>query len=119
MPRKSADERIREMRFGFVYPLYVDKVVKKGRTEDELLQVIRWLTGYTKASVRKHVEKGSTFEAFFASAKLNPDAHKVTGVVCGVRVEDIENPLTKQARYLDKLVDELARGKKLASILRS
>ena len=119
MARASADDRIREMAFASVYPLYVDKVVKKGRTEEHLLEVVRWLTGYTKAAVYEHVERGSTFEDFFAAATLNPDACKITGVICGHRVEDIENPLTQQVRYLDKLVDELARGKKMASILRS
>ena len=118
-PPKSSDERIAEMAFGTVYPHYVNKVVKKGRTEDELLQVIRWLTGYTPAAVQKHIDKGTTFEAFFAKAKLNANAGKISGVICGHRVEDIENPLTQKVRYLDKLVDELARGKKMESILRS
>ena len=117
-PPKSSDERIAEMAFGTVYPHYVNKVVKKGRTEDELLQVIRWLTGYTPAAVQKHIDKGTTFEAFFAKAKLNANASKISGVICGHRVEDIENPLTQKARYMDKLVDELARGKKIESILR-
>jgi hypothetical protein len=119
MPRKSADDRIREMSFGSVYPLYVAKVVKKGRTEEELLAVIRWLTGYTKTAIEKHIQKGSTFETLFAGARLNPNASMITGVICGHRVEDIQNPLTQQVRYLDKLVDELARGKKMESILRS
>ena len=118
-PPKSSDERIAEMAFGTVYPHYVNKVVKKGRTEDELLQVIRWLTGYTPAAVQKHIDKGTTFEAFFAKAKLNPNASKISGVICGHRVEDIENPLTQKVRYLDKLVDELARGKKMESVLRA
>ena len=118
-PPKSSDERIAEMAFGTVYPHYVNKVVKKGRTEDELLQVIRWLTGYTPAAVQKHIDKGTTFEAFFAKAKLNANAGKITGVICGHRVEDIENPLTQKVRYLDKLVDELARGKKMESVLRA
>lgn len=118
-PPKSSDERIAEMAFGTVYPHYVNKVVKKGRTEDELLQVIRWLTGYTPAAVQKHIDKGTTFEAFFAKAKLNANAGKISGVICGHRVEDIENPLTQKVRYLDKLVDELARGKKMESVLRA
>jgi len=118
-PPKSSDERIAEMAFGTVYPHYVNKVVKKGRTEDELLQVIRWLTGYTPAAVQKHIDKGTTFEAFFAQAKLNANAGKITGVICGHRVEDIENPLTQKVRYLDKLVDELAKGKKMESVLRA
>ena len=118
-PPKSSDERIAEMAFGTVYPHYVNKVVKKGRTEDELLQVIRWLTGYTPAAVQKHIDKGTTFEAFFAKAKLNANAGKISGVICGHRVEDIENPLTQKVRYLDKLVDELANGKKMESVLRA
>ena len=119
MARMSSDERIAAMTFGSIYPLYVDRVEKNGRTEADVLKVIRWLTGYTKASVQKHIDKGSTFETFFEKAKLNPNVDKITGVICGYRVEDIENPLTRQVRYLDKLVDELARGKKMESILRS
>lgn len=117
-PRLSHDERIRTMKFGSVYPHYVTKVEKKGRTEDELRKVIRWLTGYTKAQIEKHIRKESTFEQFFDEAKLNPNASKVTGVICGYRVEEIENPLTQKARYLDKLVDELAKGKAMEKILR-
>ena len=117
-PPKSSDERIAEMAFGTVYPHYVNKVVKKGRTEDELLQVIRWLTGYTPAAVQKHIDKGTTFEAFFAKAKLNANAGKITGVICGHRGEDIENPLTQKVRYLDKLVDELATRRAIRKILR-
>lgn len=113
------DERIAQFTFDAAYPLYRHKVEKKGRTEEELLQVIRWLTGFSKAQIQKHVAKRSTLEQFFAAAKLNPKAALITGVVCGHRVEEIENPLTRKARYLDKLVDELARGKKLESILRS
>ena len=119
MPRKSTDERIAVMKVGSVYPYYVEKVVKTGRTEAELVQVMRWLTGFTKAQLERQLAKGATFEEFFARAKLNPNAGKITGVICGYRVEDIENPLTQKARYLDKLVDELARGKKMESILRS
>ena len=119
MPRKSSDERIAEMVVASVYPIYVDKVVTKGRTEEELVQVIRWLTGFTKAQLDRQLAKGATFEAFFAAAELNPAADKITGVICGHRVEEIQNPLTQKARYLDKLVDELARGKKIESILRS
>ncbi|MCA9003536.1 MAG: DUF2200 family protein, partial [Planctomycetes bacterium] len=94
-------------------------VTKKGRTEDELRQVLTWLTGFTNAKLDQHIKKQSTFEEIFKAAKLNPNADKITGVICGYRVEDIENPLTQRARYMDKLVDELARGKKLESILRS
>ena len=118
-PRLSHDERIAKMTYAAIYPLYLDKVVSKGRTEDELVRVIRWLTGYTKAQLNRHIKNGSTFETFFAEATLHPNAKKITGVICGYRVEDIENPLTQKARYLDKVVDELARGKKLESILRA
>jgi hypothetical protein len=97
----------------------VTKVEKKGRTEQELLQVIRWLTGFTRAQIEKHIAKKSTFAAFFDAAQLNPNASSIKGLICGYRVEDIENPLTQKVRYLDKLVDELAKGKKMESILRS
>lgn len=112
------DAKIAAMTFSSAYPHYVAKVEKKGRTEAELLQVIRWLTGYTDAQIRKHIDAKSTFEAFFAKAKLNPNAGLITGVICGYRVEDIENPLTQKVRYLDKLVDELAKGKKMEKVLR-
>lgn len=118
-PRASQDERIARMTFASVYPHYVNKVEKKGRGEEDLLKVITWLTGYTRKQLEKHIEQRSTFEEFFAKAKLNPNASMITGVICGYRVEEIENPLTRQCRYLDKLVDELARGKKMESILRS
>ena len=118
-PQASQDERIARMTFASVYPHYVTKVEKKGRTERELQQVIAWLTGFTKAQVQKHIAKKSTFEAFFDDAELNPHASSIKGVICGYRVEEIENPLTRKVRYLDKLVDELARGKKMESILRS
>jgi len=118
-PRLSQDERIAQMTFAAIYPLYVNRVVKNGRTEEELLRVIRWLTGYTKAQLDRHIAKQSTFATFFEKAKLNPNAAKITGVICGYRVEEIENPLTQKTRYLDKVVDELARGKKIESIMRS
>ena len=118
-PLISPDERIASFTFDAAYPLYLNKVEKKGRTEAELQQVITWLTGFTKAQIKKHVTQRSTIEQFFAKAKLNPKASSITGMVCGHRVEEIENPLTQKARYLDKLVDELASGKKLESILRS
>ncbi|MEM1451078.1 MAG: DUF2200 domain-containing protein [Planctomycetota bacterium] len=118
-PPASQDERIAAMKFASVYPHYVTKVEKKGRTEEDLLKVIRWLTGFTKAQVGKHIRKESTFEEFFAEAKLNPNASMIKGLICGYRVEEIENPLTQKARYMDKLVDELAKGKKMESILRS
>ncbi|MEL6797019.1 MAG: DUF2200 domain-containing protein [Planctomycetota bacterium] len=113
------DRRIAEMTFGSVYPHYVTKVEKKGRTKDELHEVIRWLTGYTEKQLEKHIEGSATFEAFFAKAKLNPKADQIKGVICGYRVEEIETPLTRQVRYLDKLVDELAKGKAMEKILRS
>ncbi|MCC5822344.1 MAG: DUF2200 domain-containing protein [Phycisphaerales bacterium] len=112
------DERMATMTFSSVYPHYVAKVEKKGRTEAELLEVIRWLTGFSDAQIRKHIDDESTFEAFFKKARLNPNAEQIKGVICGYRVEDIENPLTRKVRYLDKLVDELAKGKKMGKILR-
>ena len=118
-PRLSHDERIAKLTFATIYPLYVDKVVKKGRTEAELRQVIRWLTGFTDAQIDQHIARESTFEALFDAAELNPNASSIKGVICGYRVEEIEGPLTQKARYLDKLVDELARGKKMENILRS
>ena len=114
----KTDERIAQFKFDALYPLYLHKVEKKGHTEEELLQVIKWLTGFTKAQIKKHVANRSTMKEFFKAAKLNPKAKLIKGVVCGHRVEDTENPLTKKARYMDKLVDELARGKKMESILR-
>ncbi len=107
------------MTFASVYPHYVNKVVKKGRSEQELHQVIAWLTGFTNAQIKKHIAQESTFEAFFHKADLNPNASSIKGVICGYRVEEIENPLTQKVRYLDKLVDELAKGKKIEKILRS
>jgi len=114
----SHDERIARMTFASVYPHYVAKVEKKGRTREELHEVIRWLTGYDEQQLQELIDKQVTFEEFFAGANLNPNARLITGVICGYRVEDIENPLTQKVRYLDKLVDELARGKKMESILR-
>ena len=118
-PRISPDERIAQFTFDALYPLYLHKVEKKGRTEEELQKVITWLTGFTKAQLKKHVSQRSTMEKFFKAAKLNSKASSIKGLVCGHRVEDIENPLTQKARYMDKLVDELARGKKMENILRS
>lgn len=112
------DERIAKMTFASVYPHYLAKVEKKGRTREELHQVIRWLAGYTEKQLQKRIEDQVTFEQFFRHAKLNPNAHLITGVICGYRVEEIENPLTQQVRYLDKLVDELAKGRKLEKIFR-
>lgn len=114
----SSDQRIAKMTFASVYPLYVAKVEKKGRTRDELDRVIGWLTGFDEERLRELVREQVSFETLFERASLNPDASLITGVVCGVRVEDIENPLTRKVRYLDKLVDELAKGKPMEKILR-
>lgn len=102
-----------------VYPLYVAKVEKKGRTKAELDQVIQWLTGFDEPALRVHLEAGTTFEGFFAAAKLNPNVSLIKGVICGVRVEQIEDPLMQKIRYLDKLVDELAKGKSMEKVLRT
>lgn len=115
---KQHDERMAKMSFGLVYPLYIQKVEKKGRTQEELHQVISWLTGYDEEEIKKHANSEISFEEFFADAKLNPNAHLITGVICGYRVEEITNPLTQKVRYLDKLVDELAKGKSMDKILR-
>ena len=111
--------RIFDTEVAAVYPLYVAKVEKKGRSPHELDQVVQWLTGFDDDELRRHLADGSTFQTFFADARLNPNASLITGVVCGVRVESIEDPLMQKIRYLDKLVDELARGKDMAKILRS
>lgn len=113
------DDRIASMTFASVYPHYVAKVEKKGRTKAELHQVIEWLTGYNEKRLQQQIEKKVTFQQFFEQAQLNPNAHLITGVICGYRVEEIENPLTQKARYLDKLVDELAKGRKMEKILRA
>lgn len=102
-----------------VYPHYVAKVERKGRSKAELDQVIEWLTGYDEAALQEHLDAGTTFEAFFAEAEMNPLASSITGVVCGVRVEDIDDPLMQKIRYLDKLVDELAKGKAIEKVLRA
>ncbi|USN99234.1 MAG: DUF2200 domain-containing protein [Phycisphaeraceae bacterium] len=112
------DAKIAAMTFSSVYPHYVNKVEKKGRTKAELHEVITWLTGFDEAQIQKLIDENVTFEAFFGRATLNPNAHLITGVICGYRIEEIETPLTRQARYLDKLVDELAKGKKMEKILR-
>lgn len=111
--------RIFTTSFASVYPLYVTKVERKGRTKAELDQVIEWLTGYDDVELRRHLDSDTTLEDFFAQASLNPDATSITGVVCGVRVEDVEDPLMQKIRYLDKLVDELAKGKAMEKVLRS
>ena len=107
------------MAFSAVYPLYVAKLERKGRTVAELDEVIEWLTGFDEAALQRHLDAGTTFEDFFADARLNPNAPLITGVICGVRVEEIEDPLMQKIRYLDKLVDELARGKAMDKVLRA
>lgn len=114
----SHDERFARMTFASVYPLYLAKVLKKGRTEEELVQVIVWLTGFDKLKLQEQLDNQVTFEIFFQNAKLNPKVQLIKGVICGYRVEEIENPLTQKVRYLDKLVDELAKGRKMEKILR-
>ncbi len=114
----TQNQRIANMTFASVYPMYVEKVERKGRTKAELLQVIKWLTDFDTKKLQELIKENATFETFFQQASLNPNAHLITGVICGVRVEEIENPLTQQVRYLDKLVDELAKGRKMEKILR-
>lgn len=111
-------DRIAKMTFASVYPHYVTKVEKKNRTKEELHEVITWLTGFDNATIQKLIDEKVTFETFFKKATLNPKAYLITGMICGYRIEAIENELTKQARYLDKLVDELAKGKKIEKIFR-
>ncbi|MEZ0541931.1 DUF2200 domain-containing protein [Fibrella arboris] len=113
------DARMATMTFASVYPHYVAKVEKKGRTVAELHQLIQWLTGYDDHALQRHIDGKSTFDTFFQQASLNPNVTLITGVICGYRIEEIENPLTQQVRYLDKLVDELAKGRKMEKILRS
>ncbi len=117
-PTDKHNERIAKMTFASVYPHYVTKVESKGRTKKELHQVIEWLTGFNEKKLKELIDGKATFESFFKQARINPNAHLITGLICGYRIEEIENPLTKQARYLDKLVDELAKGKKMEKILR-
>ena len=113
------DARIAKMTFASVYPHYVNKVEKKGRTKSELHEVIEWLTGFDDDRLQKLIDEEVTFETFFKQATLNPNAPLIKGVICGYRIEDIENPLTRQTRYLDKLVDELAKGRKMEKIRRT
>ncbi len=113
------DDRIASLTFAAVYPHYLAKVEKKGRSRDELHQVIRWLTGFNDRQLQKQIDDQVTFAEFFERAKLSPHAHLITGVICGYRVEAIENPLTQKIRYLDKVVDELAKGRELAKIMRT
>lgn len=116
---KEHNDRFAKMTFATVYPLYVNKIEKKGRSIQELHQVIEWLTGYNEATMYQLIEQQVTFEAFFGHCTLHPNAHLIKGLICGYRIEEIENPLTKQVRYLDKLVDELAKGKAMEKILRT
>jgi hypothetical protein len=115
---KTQDQRIAKMSFASVYPMYVAKVEKKGRTKEELHQVVQWLTGYDEKKLQELIKGKVSFEIFFQQATLNPNAHLITGVICGYRVEEIEDSLTQKVRYLDKLVDELAKGRKMEKILR-
>jgi hypothetical protein len=110
------NERIAKMTFASVYPMYLTKVKKNGRTKEELHQVIKWLTGFDEKKLQKLIDEKVTFETFFQNATVNPHARLITGIICGYRVEKIENPLTQQVRYLDKLVDELAKGRAMEKI---
>ena len=116
---KEHDARIAQMTFASVYPHYITKVEKKGRTKEELHQVIEWLTGFDVKKLQKLIDSDATIEQFFAAAAINPDASLITGSICGYRIEEINTPLTRQARYMDKLVDELAKGRKMEKILRT
>lgn len=113
------NERMAKITFATVYPYYITKVVSKGRTKEELLQVIEWLTGFNEEKLQELIDKKVTFEVFFQNAELNPNVNLITGVICGYRVEEIQNPLTQKVRYLDKLIDELAKGRKMEKILRA
>lgn len=113
------NERIAKLTLASVYPHYVTKVQKKGRTEEELLEVILWLTGFSQQQLQQHLAKHSTFAELFKSAKLHPKAELITGTICGYKIEHLKNPITKQVRYLDKLVDELAKGKSMDKIKRT
>ena len=114
----SPNQRIAKMTFSSVYPMYLAKVEKKGRTKEELHKIIEWLTGFDNRELQKLIKENVTFETFFQQASLNPKASLITGLICGYRVEEIEDPLMRKVRYLDKLVDELAKGRKMEKILR-
>ena len=114
----TQDQRIAKMSFTSVYPMYLAKIEKKGRTKEELHRVIEWLTGFDDKKLQELIQENVTFETFFQRSSLNPNASLITGVICGYRVEEIQEPLTQQVRYLDKLVDELAKGRKMEKILR-
>ena len=113
------NQRMANMTFASVYPLYLIKIEKKGRTKAELDTVIQWLTGFDAKKIKELIKEKVTFETFFKQASLNPNVHLITGMICGYRIEDIDNPLTREVRYLDKLVDELAKGRKMEKILRA
>lgn len=119
MDKHKQDERIAKMTFASVFPFYLAKVEKKGRTKEELFQVIEWLTGFDSIKLQEVIEEEVTFDSFFQQAAINPNAHMIKGIICGYRVEEIENPLIQKVRYLDKLVDELAKGRKMDKILRT
>jgi hypothetical protein len=112
------NQSVYKMSFATVYPLYINKVERKGRTKAEVDEIIFWMTGYDKQALQKHIDDKTNYEAFFAQAQLHPNVSKITGVICGYRIEDIEDPLMKKVRYLDKLIDELAKGKAMEKILR-
>ena len=118
MPAKTTDERIAELKFFSVYPHYVTKVEKKGRSVEELHTVIEWLTGFDEVKLQQLIDEKATFKSFFEQATIHPNAHMIKGVICGYRIEEIDNDITRQARYMDKLVDELAKGRKMEKILR-
>lgn len=114
------NERVYKMKFSSVYPLYIQKAERKGRTKEEVDTVIKWLTGYDEEGLQSQIDKGADFETFFAKApQINPNASQITGVICGIRIENIEDPLMQKIRWLDKLVDELAKGRSMEKILRS
>lgn len=112
------NQQVAKMTFASVYPMYLAKVEKKGRTKDELHQVIKWLTGFDNKKLQELIKDKVTFETFFQKASLNPNVHLITGIICGYRIEEIKDPLMRQVRYLDKLIDELAKGRKMEKILR-
>ncbi|BBM88465.1 hypothetical protein COTS27_00144 [Spirochaetota bacterium] len=117
-PTQKHNQRIAKMKFASVYPHYLTKIEKKGRTQQELHQVINWLTGFNDIQIQKFIDSDITLEVFFQQANIHPHAKSITGTICGYRIEEIDNPLTQQVRYLDKLVDELAKGRKMEKILR-
>lgn len=117
-PTEEHIQKLATMKFGSVYPLYLSKVEKKGKTKAELIQVITWLTSFDEQTIDKLIQENVSFEVFFAKAKLNENAKLIKGLICGYRVEEIQNPIAKKVRYLDKLVDELAKGKSMEKILR-